>query len=296
MSMKKSGPAASRRHVRRAQHELGRAGRRDDDVDVAETRRGILERQRLTAEAVRELACRCRPVRFATYAIRAPREARFAAASSPIRPAPISSTRRPVRSPNTCAASAAAAEETDAGALADRGLRPDPLADGQRLAEHPVEQRPGRSGLEGGAHLAEDLALAGHERVEARRDPEEVQRRRLVVQAVEDAVERLAGELLERREHRVLVDAVDVQLGAVARREADGVAERPRERSAASRSSVTRSRSSTGATWCERPTSESLMRSGSARGPAGRPRSRARSRRARGRRRGGPSGATTKPP
>ena len=32
-----------------------------------------------------------------------------------MRPAPISSTRRPARSPNTCAASAAAAELTEAG-------------------------------------------------------------------------------------------------------------------------------------------------------------------------------------
>ena len=141
-------------------------------------------------------------MRFATYAISAPRDARFDAASSPIRPAPISSTRRPARSPNTCAASAAAADETDAGLSPIAVSRAHALADGERLAEDAVEQRPRLDGLVRRAHLAEDLALARHERVEAGGDAEEMQRGRLLVQPVEDAVERLAGELLERRDAR----------------------------------------------------------------------------------------------
>ena len=54
-------------------------------------------------------------VRFATYAIEAPRAERLPAASSPMRPAPTSMTLRPFRSPKTWAASAAAAAGTDAG-------------------------------------------------------------------------------------------------------------------------------------------------------------------------------------
>ena len=53
--------------------------------------------------------------------------------------------------------------------------RPHLLAGVQRLAEEPVEHGPGRAGLVRGAHLAEDLALAGHERVEPGGDAEEVQ-------------------------------------------------------------------------------------------------------------------------
>ena len=93
-----------------------------------------------------------------------------------------------------------------------------------------VEQRPGLDGLVGGPHLAEDLALARHERVEPGGDPEEMQRGGVLVQAVDDSVQWLAGDLLERREHLALADPVDVELGAVAGRKADGVAERPRER------------------------------------------------------------------
>ena len=57
-----------------------------------------------------------------------------------------------------------------------------------------------------------------------------MQRRGVLVQPVDDAVQRLAGELLERGQRRGLVDPVDVELGAVAGREADGVAERAGER------------------------------------------------------------------
>ena len=55
----------------------------------------------------------------------------------------------------------------------------------QRLPEHAVEQQARRARLVRGAHLAEDLALARDERVEARGDAEQVQRGRLVAQPVE---------------------------------------------------------------------------------------------------------------
>ena len=54
-------------------------------------------------------------VRFATNESSAPRLTRLRAASSPTLPAPMTTMRRPPRSPKTCAARAAAAEATDAG-------------------------------------------------------------------------------------------------------------------------------------------------------------------------------------
>ena len=116
-------------------------------------------------------------------------------------------------------------------ALADRRLAAHPLADRERLAEHVIEQRARVDGLVRRAHLAEDLALARHERVESGSNPEEVQRRGVLVQAVDDAFERLARNLLERDQHVSLVDPVDVELGAVAGGEADGVSERAGKRS-----------------------------------------------------------------
>ncbi len=92
-----------------------------------------------------------------------------------------------------------------------------------------VEKRPGFDALVRRAHLAEDLTLARHERVEPRGDAEEMQRSRVLVQPVDDAVERLSGHMFERGERLVLVDVRDVELGAVARREAHRIAERPRE-------------------------------------------------------------------
>src|SRR5207247_10051673 len=61
------------------------------------------------------------------------------------------------------------------GALVDRGLGPHLLADPERLAEQPVEHRTVGSRLVGVAYLAEDLTLAGNERVDPGRDPEQVQ-------------------------------------------------------------------------------------------------------------------------
>src|SRR5690242_241872 len=53
------------------------------------------------------------------------------------------------------------------GALADRGLGADALAELQRLPEDAVEERARTRCVVGGSDLAEDLALAGNERVEA---------------------------------------------------------------------------------------------------------------------------------
>jgi hypothetical protein len=112
--------------------------------------------------------------------------------------------------------------------LADRRLGAHLLARVQRLAEQPVEDRAGHPGLVGLADLAEDLALTGNHRVEPGRDAEEVQRRRLVGQTVEDTAELVLGQAAhahqrgERADLRVGPD--QVELGAVAGRKADGLA------------------------------------------------------------------------
>ena len=68
----------------------------------------------------------------------------------------------------------------------------------QRLAEEPVEQRPGRADLVRGPHLAEDLALAGNERVEPGGDAEEMERGGLVAQPVERRLELVGPSAGER--------------------------------------------------------------------------------------------------
>src|SRR5204862_1055229 len=81
-------------------------------------------------------------------------------------------------------------------------------------------------------HLAENLPLARHQRVEAGRDAEQVERRGVVVQPVERLLH-LRLELRERGNRaplgRLTVDRRDVQLRAVAGREADALAEAARQ-------------------------------------------------------------------
>ena len=75
----------------------------------------------------------------------------------------------------------------------------------ERLPEEVIEQRAGRADLERVAHLAEDLSFSRDERVEARRDAEQVQRGTVVAEAVENGGERcavVAGEREERRARR----------------------------------------------------------------------------------------------
>jgi hypothetical protein len=98
----------------------------------------------------------------------------------------------------------------------------------QRLAEEPVEHRTRRTDLEGGADLAEDLALPGNERVETAGHPEEMEGSRLVGEPVDDRAQFVRRETADRfqRRHRTVfpVRADEVELGPVAGREADRLA------------------------------------------------------------------------
>ena len=103
----------------------------------------------------------------------------------------------------------------------------------ERLAEEPIEDRAGRPRSVRRPHLAEDLALAGHERIKASGDAEEMTRRILVAEPVEGWAE--LG--LERQQRRLSLFlrslgrlVREIELGAVARGEADRFASVARER------------------------------------------------------------------
>ena len=153
--------------------------------------------------------------------------------SSAVSPAPITTTARPSRSPKTWWASAAAAEATDVGlsaiAVSARTFFPAYSAWRKRRSS----TLPVAPGLVRGAHLSEDLAFTRNHRVQARRDAERVQRRRLAVQPVEhraDVRPRRARASAPRRRCSAtpLLDTGEVELGAVAGRQADGLAARLR--------------------------------------------------------------------
>ena len=125
------------------------------------------------------------------------------------------------------------------GALADGRLDARAASRVEGHAEDAVEERPGRARLEGVAHLPEDLALARHHRVEAGGHAEEMERRRLVGEAVRDRSERLGRRPREREQRAVgevgqsvLVLRREVELGAVAGRENDRLVRRVGRRQA----------------------------------------------------------------
>src|SRR6266536_2005254 len=165
---------------RRVEDVASAARRGDDDVRLLELPADLLERDRLRSQPLRELL---RPVER-----------------------PVRDERDPClprqQVPGGLLADLAGPDEEDRAArevaehllgerrgrsrdrrwaLPDRRLRAHLPPRVERLAEQPVEQRRGRPRLERGPHLAEDLALARHERVEAGGDPEEVQCRGVIV-------------------------------------------------------------------------------------------------------------------
>ncbi len=171
---------------------------------------------------------------LATYWIVAPRAARLTAASSPDPAGPRQKDLAPLQVAEDLCGERRRGGRYRGRVLSDRSLGPHSLAKLESLPEHPVEERAGGGGVESGTDLAEDLALARNERVQPGRDPEEMQGGRVIVHPIGDRAEWLAGKLLERRERtRTVVVAGEVQLGAVARREADSVSERACEQRSA---------------------------------------------------------------
>src|SRR5262249_19014147 len=171
-------------------------------------------------------------VRLATKAITAPRARRLLIASSPASPAPITSTERPPRSPKTCSANAAAAEDTDAGlspiAVSVRAFLP------AWRASRKSRSRIGPVAPDSVAarHLAENPPAARPHRIEPGGDAEEMQRRGLVAEPVQRRAELLLqGEQGRLRLALRLVRGLvgDVQLGAVTGRQANGLAAIPGE-------------------------------------------------------------------
>ena len=183
--------------------EPRRARRRDDDVRLASAASATSPSGSARAPSSAASRSACSSVRLTTTVTVAPRERRFRAVSS----------LSPARSDQHDAAAVEALEDLlreggrrgrDGGwALADRRLETRATAGVQRHAEGPVEQRAGGSHLEGVPHLAEDLALAGDERVEARCDAEQVQRGRRRPKPVCDRSERVRVRSREREERAI---------------------------------------------------------------------------------------------
>ena len=287
--------AAVRRDVAGVDQEPRRSGRGEHDVDVAELARDLVERERLrrrTASRARGRPRRCGWRRTRSWR-RAPRGSRRRARRSARRRRAAPS--RPVEIAEDLRRERGGGGRHRGRALADRRLGAHALAELERLAEDAVEQRPGRGGVERRPHLAEDLALAGNQRVEPGGDAEEMDRRGLVVHPVGDRARaarrrapraRRAPASRRRRRGR---PRCGCRSRGRRRRRARAPARRPARAGA-----TTRSRSSTGATWCEIPTSDSL-KSGSRRARCARG-SRARTRRAPGRQRGGRSAGSARKP
>src|SRR5580765_8435958 len=159
--------------------EAGRARRRDDDVRARELRADLLERYCVGAEALRELMRAVdRPIGDKRDVCASGQEiARGLLADLPRADEQDLAS---LEVPEHLLGERRRGGGDRRGAFADRRLYADFPTGVQGLAKHPVEEPPGSSGLVGAAYLAEDLALAGHERVETGGDAEQVERSGLV--------------------------------------------------------------------------------------------------------------------
>ena len=125
------------------------------------------------------------------------------------------------------------AQQAEAGP-ADPGLGPGPLAGAQRelaeLAEHPAGRAVLRRQLDRRAHLAEDLVLADHDRVEPGGHREQMAHRAVLVMHVQvlgELVRRQAAvpreQFADRGDARVEPVHVGVHLNPVAGRDDEGL-------------------------------------------------------------------------
>src|SRR5581483_985178 len=220
--------AAARGNIANAQDRIARRRRGHDHVDLPKPSRRLRELESRRAEPIREtLGGRTPPARDERNLCSARGEVRRGELPDPASAEQQHATPRELT--EDLGRERRGGRRDRRRALADRRLAAHALADGERLAKDTVEHRPRRHRFIRGPHLSEDLALAGNERVEAGRDAEEVTRCINLVQPIGDVGERLACEELERGDRLGLVDPGEIELGAIARREAHRVAERARE-------------------------------------------------------------------
>ena len=230
MSMRKSGrPLRSGRTSSTCsarQDEPGALGRRERRCPTSRGGRRCSRARALAAEAsASERAASAE--RLATKRP-APARGEVGDASSPVSPAPMSRTWRSRSSPNTCSASAAAAEETEAGSRRSRS-RCARACRSKRLPNRRSSSGPGAAPVVRGAHLAEHLAFAEDDRVEPGGDAEEVARGIVIVRGGRaQGRARLAGELA--REDRRLLGCVGLVRRGRARCGCTSRGRRPRRR------------------------------------------------------------------
>ena len=189
-----------------------------------------------------------------------------------VSPAPISSTVESSRRANDSCASRTAAEATDTGFAPMRVSVRARLAVAKACWNRRSSWLPSAAGRArrgpGVLHLAEDLRLAQHQRIQPGGDAEQVAHRVGVGVPVEIGVQvagivRMRGQPVGQRAAVVVGDGVE--LGAVAGRQQRHFAHRRQARSAveragmASPANATRSRRLTGAVWWLMPSTNKLI-------------------------------------
>ena len=221
-----TGSRSARRRI-----GVGRVGGGDDDVGRLELLRQPVEADAAAPDPGGELARRAHGA-VGHHHLADPWRTSARAVASAIFPAPITSTEHPGRSSSTSSASSTATADTDVGPAAMRvSVRTClPTSSACRNSRLSIGARGLLLGgeLPRRAHLALDLALAHHHRVEAGGHPEELGRRAVVAQQVAGAGELVRGDLgvgHQAARHDVLgragIDGGGVDLGAVAGGERD---------------------------------------------------------------------------
>ena len=195
MSTTSSGAAGAPvgRDVVARDDALARRRAGDHHVGDGERLTDAVEPDGAPADPLGEVGAALRACGWTTMISPAPAWCSAVATPSPISPAPTTSTLRPASEPSRSATISTAAWLIDAVPRPIAVSRAGPLADASawRNSRSSVERTPPSSlaDLPGGAHLAEDLALAEHGRVEPGGHLEQVPGGGLVVLAVEVRVQ-----------------------------------------------------------------------------------------------------------
>src|SRR3569623_2041648 len=169
-------------------------------------------------------SCAFSSVRLATISRLTRLSTRWRAASSMVSPAPISSTQACLRSVHTCSASRTAVNATETVCAPMRVSVRTRLATAKVCCSRRSSGAPSARvacELVGILHLAQDLRLAQHHRVQPRGDAEHVSHCRVLVMPVEELVQLARGQAVVAVEPRLrrlfgTFGYADVKLGAVA--------------------------------------------------------------------------------